>query len=113
MRRGERVRTQFAVTADRDFDFVCLRSARPACLAPVRPLSGYTSLASGLWGYRAVRDASTEYFIERLPKGRYTLTDEHLVDRAGNYSCGTATLQSVYAPEFSAQTAGFRLTCEP
>ena len=90
-----------------------LRSARPACLAPVRPLSGYTSLASGLWGYRAVRDASTEYFIERLPKGRYTLTDEHLVDRAGNYSCGTAVLQSVYAPEFSTQTAGFRLTCEP
>lgn len=113
VRRGERVRTQFAVTADRDFDFICLRSARPACLAPVRPLSGYTSLASGLWGYRAVRDASTEYFIERLPKGRYTLTDEHLVDRAGNYSCGTATLQSVYAPEFSTQTAGFRLTCEP
>lgn len=113
VRRGERVRTQLDVTADRDFDFVCLRSARPACLAPVRPLSGYTSLAAGLWGYRAVRDASTEYFFERLPKGRYTVTDEHLADRSGSYSCGTAVLQSVYAPEFSAQTAGFRLTCEP
>lgn len=113
IRRGERVRTVFDVTADRNFDFVCLRSARPACLAPVRPLSGYTSLASGLWGYRAMRDASTEYFFEHLPKGRYTITDEHLADRSGSYSCGTAMLQSVYAPEFSAQTTGFRLTCEP
>ncbi len=103
---GDVVRQVFVIKADRDFDFVALKSARPANLTPRRPLSGYT-WSDGLGAYRAVRDASTDYFIEKLPKGNYTLTEEYVCDRRGRYQCGTSTISSLYAPEFGAQTAGF------
>ena len=58
------------------------------------------------------RDASTELFIDRMPKGTYTLEYEVYLDRAGNYQAGVATIQSVYAPEFSGHTGGQSLTVE-
>ncbi len=103
---GDVVRQVFVVTADGDYDFISLKSARPANLEPRRPLSGYT-WENGLGLYRSVRDASTEYFMEKLPKGIYTLTEEYVADRAGRYQCGTSKIQSLYAPEFGAQTPGF------
>ncbi len=106
IKAGDVLRQIFTIKADRDYDFVVLKSARAANLAPRRPLSGYT-WNDGLGAYRAVRDASTDFFIEKLPKGTYTLTEEYVCDRSGRYRCGTSTLSSVYAPEFSAQTPGF------
>ncbi len=97
--KGDKVRQVFTLTADRDYDFVQLTASRPACLEPVRPLSGY-QWADGLSAYRAVHDASTDYFIEQVRKGSHTFTEELRTDRAGAYTSGIATLQSVYAPEF-------------
>lgn len=111
VKRGEKVREKLVVRAERDFDFVSLKSARPACLEPLRALSGVTS-EGGLTAYRAVHDASTERFFERLPKGTHVLTEEFAVDRTGCYSCGTAFVQCIYAPEFSAQAGSFRISCD-
>lgn len=111
VRTGERVRQVFTVTADRDYDFVSLKSARAACLEPRNPLSGYVWTGS-MGCYRAVRDASTELFVEQLRKGTHTLTEEYVADRAGRYQCGTSRIQSLYAPEYGAQTPGFVLTGE-
>lgn len=108
VRRGDRVRQVFTLTAARDYDFVALKSSRPACLEPARPLSGY-AWQDGMGSYRVVRDASTEYFFEQVRKGTHVFTEECLADRAGTYQCGLATVECVYAPEFRAQTAGFVL----
>ena len=47
-----------------------------------------------------------------MPKGTYMLEYEVYLDRAGNYQAGVATIQSVYAPEFSGHTGGQSLTVE-
>ena len=99
LRVGERVRWVYSLTADRDFDHVSLLSTRPACFETRYPLSGI-SWRDGLTMYAMVRDDSNEYFIEHLPKGRHTFTDEMVVDRVGHYSAGWAKVQSVFAPEF-------------
>lgn len=105
LRPGDRVRQVLTVKADRDYDFVSLRSARAACMEPARPLSGY--MWTGTAGcYRVVRDASTDFFFEQLRKGTHVLTDEYFLDRSGNYQCGTATVQSIYAPEFCGTAPG-------
>lgn len=101
---GERVRQVLTLTADRDYDFVSVRAARAACLSPTSPLSGYT-WRTGLGLYRAVHDTSTDFFADHMAKGRYIVTEEYLVDRAGRYACGSSRIQSVYAPEFVGQTA--------
>lgn len=109
--RGERVRMVFTLRADADYDFVRVRAARPACLQPVQPLSGYAWLG-GTGCYRAVRDASTDYFLEHVAKGEHVFAEETVADRAGTYQCGTAEAECVYAPEFNGRTAGFRLQVE-
>ncbi len=108
---GERLRLRYSVTADRDYDYVCLKAARPACLEPLRPLSGYSS-QGGLGCYRARHDASTSYYFDRLAKGRHTLTDEFVADRPGTYSCGLAEIRCCYAPEFGGYAGEQTLTCQ-
>ena len=105
---GERVRQVLTLRAAADYDFVRVRVARPACLQPVHPLSGYVWLA-GTGCYRAVHDASTDFFLEHVAKGEHVLTEESVADRAGTYQCGLAEAECVYAPEFNGRTAGFRL----
>lgn len=108
---GDRLRQVYNLRAERDFDFVSLNASRAACLEPVKPLSGY-HWERGLSIYRAVHDASTDFFIERLPKGDHELTEELFVVRAGQYTTGIARTQSVYAPEFAGTTAAEALTAE-
>lgn len=103
---GEKVRQIMEVSADRDYDLVTVKSARPAHFVPRHALSGY-DVSSGVWAYRAVRDASTSYYVERMPKGTHTLVEEYVVDRVGQYESGSTSVRCVYAPEFGGQTSGF------
>lgn len=104
LKKGDEVLVKYTIVADRDYDFVQLSAPRPACLEPKDALSG-CFYYDGLCIYGAVHDASTDYFIEQVKKGRHTFYDVLRVDRSGTYSSGIATLQSVYAPEFRG-TAG-------
>ena len=105
---GERVRWVYDVTTDRDFDQVSLQSTRPAGLEPRDPLSGVV-WTNGMVCYRMVHDADNEYFIEHLPKGKHTFTDECVAVRAGRFDGGIARVQSVFAPEFSATSTPMKL----
>ncbi len=107
---GERLRTRFTLTADRDYDFVCLKATHAAGIEPSDALSGYTWL-DGLGGYRARYDASTRYFFDHVGKGTHTVTDEFVVDRPGTYSCGVADVQCLYAPEYGGNTDEDMLLC--
>ena len=108
---GDRLRREFVVRADRDYDFVRLSSDRPACAAPAHPLSGYR-LTGDLFAYAAVHDASTDYFIEHLPKGTHRLTEEWYIDRTGTYATGPSRIVCVYSPEFTGTTESVQLEVE-
>ena len=112
VRVGERVRWVYTLTADRDFDHVSLKSSRPAGLEPREPFSG-VEWADGLLCYRMVRDAENEYFVEHLAKGKHVFTDESIVVRTGQFDGGIATVQSVFAPEFSATSTPMTLKVRP
>ena len=104
-RVGDRVTLRYMLTSDRDYEYVRLKAGRAACLEPVESRSGY-EYRNGLGYYKEVKDASTNYFFERLPKGTYVIEAECYVERAGRYALGAVKLNGVYAPEFSAYGAG-------
>ena len=104
-RVGDRVTLRYVLTSDRDYEYVRLKAGRAACLEPVDSRSGY-EYRNGLGYYKEVKDASTNYFFERLPKGTYVIEAECYVERAGRYALGAVKLNGVYAPEFSAYGAG-------
>jgi uncharacterized protein YfaS (alpha-2-macroglobulin family) len=64
----------------------------------------------GLGRYEEIRDSGTNFFMEWLPEGEYTLTHRIRCAMAGTFKTAPATLQSMYAPEFAAYSAGALLT---
>ena len=102
---------RLVIRADRDMDFVQLKDQRGACFEPIGALSGYR-WSGGLGYYAEVEDAGTNFFFDHLGKGTYVLEHSYRVVRSGEYETGIATLQSAYAPEFAAHSAGGTLMVE-
>ena len=107
-RLGDKLTTRYIITADRDYEYVCLRADRAAAAEPEEQISGYR-YQGGLGYYRAVRDAHTDYFFDSLPKGTYVLEETSFIDRTGRYTTGLCRLQCIYAPEFSSHTNAVEL----
>lgn len=105
VQKGDRIHVRYTITADRDYEYVCLKAPRPAATEPVQQLSGYHWQA-GLGYYQAMHDACTEYFMDRMPRGTYVFEEDWLVSRDGNFLLPPARLTCLYAPEFQSQTAG-------
>ena len=98
---GDRVTVRLTIQSERDLDFVQLQDKRAACMEPVRQLSGYD------WrgGYYCTpRDNVTNYYFDRLPKGKRVIETEYYIDRAGQYETGTCTVQCAYASEYRGTT---------
>ena len=108
-RLGDKLTTRYVITADRDYEYVCLRADRAACAEPAEQRSGYR-YQGGLGYYRAVRDAHTDYFFDRLPKGTYVLEETAFTDRTGRYTTGLVNIRCLYAPEFGGNTLAVELT---
>ena len=111
LRIGDKLTVRLTVKADRDMDFIQIKDGCAACMEPTDQLSGYT-WNDGLGFYRASYDASTCFFIDRMPKGTHQIEYTVHVDRAGTYQSGIATVQSAYSPEFGGHSAGFTVVVE-
>lgn len=104
---GDRITVRIVINADRDYDFVQLADRRAACLEPLGQLSGYRGDC-----YCEPKDNATNYYFDRLSKGKHVVETEYYVDRAGTYQTGTCTVQCAYSPEFGARTKAVALSVE-
>ena len=109
---GDKVVVRLTVRTDRDMEFVHLKDMRAAAFEPVNQLSG-VNWQDGVLYYETSKDASTNYYFDLLPRGTYVLEYEVYVNRAGSYSNGITTIQSMYAPEFTSHTQGIRINVNP
>lgn len=103
---GEKVKVTLIITADRDYDFVQITDKRAACLEPVNQKSGYQ------WGigcYVSPREHATNFYFDRLSKGKHIVEMEYYVDRKGDYQSGTCTAECTYSPEFGGRTETYEL----
>ena len=103
---GEKVKVTLIITADRDYDFVQIMDKRAACLEPVNQLSGYQW---NLGCYVSPRDNATNFYFDRLSKGKHVVEMEYYVDRKGDYQGGTCTAKCAYSPEFGGRTETYEL----
>ena len=104
---GEKVKVTLIITADRDYDFVEIEDKRAACLEPVNQQSGYQ------WGmgcYVSPRDNTTNFYFDRLSKGKHVVEMEYYVDRNGEYQAGSCSARCTYSPEFSGRDIAYKLS---
>lgn len=111
LREGERVRigdeieVRLTVTARQSAEYVHIRDPRAAGCEPVDMRSG-PRWHDGIYHHEEVRDAAANFFVPRLPAGRFTLSYRLRAAVCGVFTAQPAVIQSVYAPEFAAHSAG-------
>ena len=100
---GDRVRVHIDIDCQQGFDNMVLRDQRAATFEPASTTSGW-QWNDGLRYYVDVRDEWTDCYIDHLGPEHYYVEYVLWVRHSGTFANGICTLQSVYAPEFRANT---------
>ena len=102
---GDQIEVHLSITAKHSMEYMHLRDPRGAGFEPESQTSGY-HWDLGLGWYEEIRDSGVNFFFERIPQGEYTLKYRLRASLAGRFKTAPATLQSMYAPEFTAYSQG-------
>ncbi len=102
---GDKIKVRIELRVDRRMEFVHMKDMRGACFEPINVLSNY-KYQNGLGYYESTKDASTQFFFDNLNPGTYVFEYPMFATMRGNYSNGIATIQCMYAPEFSSHSEG-------
>ncbi|MBK6540406.1 MAG: hypothetical protein IPG10_03800 [Flavobacteriales bacterium] len=108
LKAGDKLTIRIELRTDRPVDYVHLKDLRAAGLEPTEALSGY-QWKGGLGYYQSIRDASMNFFFDRIPAGTHVFEYTLRVTHAGDFSNGITTAMCMYAPEFSSHSEGVRI----
>lgn len=108
---GDLVTIRLVVTTNENLEFVHLKDARATCFEPVAVLSKYER-QNNIGYYRSTKDVATHFFFDTMNKGTYVFEYDVRVTNLGIFNDGISTLQSMYAPEFSAFSKSTKVQVE-
>lgn len=112
LKTGDKIIVRLLLKANNAMEYVHLKDMRAAALEPSNSLSGY-QWQNGVGYYQSMRDASANFFFDKLPKGQWVFEYEMYINQAGTFQNGIATVQSMYAPEYTAHSNGVVIEVEP
>ncbi|MCP3142535.1 alpha-2-macroglobulin family protein [Pyxidicoccus xibeiensis] len=112
LRPGDEVEVQLSLRTKHAAEYVHLKDPRAAGLEPENVQSRHRWDLGIVW-YEETRDSGTNFFFEWLPAGEYTFKYRLRANMAGTFRVGPATVQSMYAPEFTAYSSGAVLNVGP
>lgn len=102
---GDKVTVRMILNTDRAMEFIHIKDMRAAGFEPVNVLSGY-QWKNNLGYYQSTKDASTNFYIQYMPKGKFVFEYDYVANASGKFSNGITTMQNFYAPQMNAHTKG-------
>lgn len=102
---GDKVTVRMILNTDRPMEFIHIKDMRAAGFEPVDVLSGY-QWKNNLGYYQSTKDASTNFYIQYMPKGKFVFEYDYIANASGKFSNGITTMQNYYAPQMNAHTKG-------
>ena len=84
---GHKVTVRMILNTDRNMEFIHLKDMRAAGFEPLDVLSGY-QWKNNLGYYQSTKDASTNFYIQYLPKGKYVFEYDYVCNASGTFSNG-------------------------
>lgn len=102
---GDKVTVRMILNTDRPMEFIHIKDMRAAGFEPVDVLSGY-QWKNNLGYYQSTKDASTNFYIQYMPKGKYVFEYDYVANASGKFSNGITTMQNYYAPQMNSHTKG-------
>ena len=109
---GDKIRVRIELRTDRNLEYVHMKDMRASALEPLNVISSY-HYQDGLGYYQATKDAAINFFFDFIPKGTYVFEYDLRVQQNGDFSNGIATIQCMYAPEFTSHSEGIRINVKP
>lgn len=106
---GDKVTVRMILNTDRNMEFIHLKDMRAAGFEPLDVISGY-QWKNSLGYYQSTKDASTNFYVEYMPKGKYVFEYDLICNASGTFSNGISTLQNYYAPQMNAHTKGSKVS---
>lgn len=103
---GEKIKIRLTVIAADAFSNLHLKDSRPAGVEPIYQASGYRWYPGY---YFSMKDASTNYFFDRLSKGKHVYEYEVKANNVGTFQSGMSTIGSMYDPSVHARAAAVQL----
>ncbi len=100
---GDNITVRIQIQSDRNLEYVHIRDMRAASFEPLNAISGY-NWKGGLGFYQSTRDASMDFYIDYLRKGKYVFEYQLNATLSGTFTNGITTAQCMYAPEFMSHT---------
>lgn len=100
---GDKVVVRLIVENDNDLSYVHLKDYRATGFEPMDVISGYR-WQNGTAYYLTNSDVAIQFFFEYLPRGKRVYEYSLRVFQKGSYSSGFASIQCLYAPEYSAHS---------
>lgn len=100
---GDIITIRLTIKAIEDLEFVHLKDLRASCFEPLDVISKHES-KDNLYYYKSTKDVATHFFFDKIDKGTYILEYDIRINNSGSFNDGVSTLQSMYAPEFSANS---------
>ena len=94
---GDVVRVELKVRMPAYMDFIQIKDALFACMQPVSQLSS-VAWGNGLSYNREVKNASVNFFIDRLGKGEHTISYDVFITKKGMFHSGLTVVESAYFP---------------
>ena len=108
---GDEVRVQLIIKSERALDYVWVKAPHGACFEPKNQMSGYR-WEGGKSYYLESHDSEKRFFFDYLNNESIVIAYDLYVERNGSFNAGPVEIQSAYAPEFSAHTAGLKTIVE-
>lgn len=102
---GDKVTVRMILNTDRAMEFIHIKDMRAAGFEPLDVLSGY-QWKNNLGYYQSTKDASTNFYIQYMPKGKYVFEYDVVANASGKFSNGITTMQNYYAPQMNSHTKG-------
>jgi TonB-dependent SusC/RagA subfamily outer membrane receptor len=109
LKTGDLITIRLIIKTENDLEFVHLKDVRASCFEPVDVISEY-KWKSGLSYYQSTKDVATHFFFDTINKGTYVLEYDVRINNSGSFNDGIATLQSMYAPEFSGHSISKKIS---
>jgi len=108
LKLGDKVIVRIELRVDRKMEYIHMKDMRASGFEPINVFSRY-KYQDGLGYYETTKDAATNFFMARLPKGTYVFEYPLRVTHKGDFSNGITTIQCMYAPEFTSHSEGIRV----
>jgi uncharacterized protein YfaS (alpha-2-macroglobulin family) len=105
---GDKIIVRIEIEVDRNMEYIHMKDMRASGFEPINVISRY-KWQDGLGYYESTKDASTDFFMDYLPRGTYVFEYPLRASQKGNFSNGITSIQCMYAPEFGSHSEGIRV----